>query len=136
VIPETAPMGEHLMRVKTSDEQIPASACEATTYGETEDYKVLVDDGISAETIELASATLKIRHDGNNQFVASMKTAYGEKMNITIHDVSGRLLLFNRVVNSNGVYEYSFDMSHVSKGVYLVRMGTLGFGKVQKIVVN
>lgn len=136
VIPATAPMGEHLMRVKTADGAIPVSACEATTYGETEDYKVLIDDGSSVETTMFGGVELEIRNMGNNQFVAVLNTYFAEKMNITIHDVSGKLLLFNRVVNHGEGYEFAFDMSYVPKGVYLVRMGTLGFGKVKKFIVR
>lgn len=137
VIPSDALMGEHLMRVKTGDTQIPISACENTTYGETEDYKALIDDSNAIEDSKISIGSLVLRNMGNGQFVASMNSdGLLGRLNITIHDVNGRMLLFNRVQNINGEYEFAFDLSHLSKGVYLVRLGTTGFGKVTKIVLQ
>jgi hypothetical protein len=45
-IPEDVNLGEHFMRVKTNDNQtVPSNACQGTPYGETEDYKVTIQQG-------------------------------------------------------------------------------------------
>ena len=42
-IPEDANLGQHILRAKTNwAGNVPANACEETTYGETEDYSVII----------------------------------------------------------------------------------------------
>jgi photosystem II stability/assembly factor-like uncharacterized protein len=42
-IPEDANLGEHILRAKTNwAGNVPTNACEETTYGETEDYTVII----------------------------------------------------------------------------------------------
>ena len=42
-IPEDANLGQHILRAKTNwAGNVPSNACEETTYGETEDYSVII----------------------------------------------------------------------------------------------
>ena len=59
-----------------------------------------------------------------------------ETLTISIHNSLGQQVIHNRVNGVNGQYFYDFDMSYASPGVYLVRLGSDKFGKVQKIVVE
>ena len=51
-IPANATLGSHRMRVKTNwSANVPADACDETTYGETEDYTVNIIDELGAADV-------------------------------------------------------------------------------------
>lgn len=138
LIPEDATLGEHFMRIKTnSGNVVPSDACVSTTYGETEDYKVTItnDTGISSNGME--TNELVVFDMGGKQFRARFESQrMQDKLNVTLHDISGRTLIFNRVQNVEGKYEFDFDMSFATSGIYLIRFGNQKFGKVQKFIVE
>ncbi len=136
-IPADAPAGEHLMRIKTNwNAPVPNDPCEASNYGETEDYTVniVVQTGITEiyEPNELIIYTM-----GNNRFSLNFNAVnISEPLKVTVHDIQGRTLINNRVENIDGKYKYDFDMSFTTPGIYLVRLGSDSFGKVKRIVVR
>ncbi len=138
VIPADAILGEHLMRAKSNwNANVPSDACDGTTYGETEDYiaNITLIDGIYETSNE--SNPLTISYMPNNHFVANFTTVnLTEALIITVHNSLGQKVIQNRVQNVNGVYTYDFDMSYAAPGVYLVRLGSEKFGKIEKIVVK
>ncbi len=137
-IPGNEYLGEHMMRAKTNwNAPVPDNACEGTEYGETEDYTVNIDNttginGQSAEPNELVVSSL-----GNNKFLCRFTAVnLTETLIISVNNLSGQTVIQNRVENVNGQYEFDFDMSYASPGMYLVRLGSSSFGKVKKIVVQ
>lgn len=137
-IPDDANLGEHLMRVKTNyNQSVPEDPCEETMFGETEDYKAMIDytTGIGIQSLE--PNDLIVYNAGNNYFVVSFTPVHlTETMIVTLHNLQGHTLIHNRVENVNGKYEYDFDMSYAPKGIYLLRLGSDTFGKVKRIVVQ
>ncbi len=134
--PDNATTGEHLMRVKTnSDGLVPENACESTIYGETEDYVVNLKSttGISEIAPE---AELIVKNLGGNVFKAVLNSNSQQILTISLHDIQGRTLLYNRVHPVNGQYSFEFNMSYAPQGVYLLRMGNVQWGKVKKISVK
>ena len=138
VVPADAILGEHLMRAKSNwNGPVPNDACEGTTYGETEDYKanIMIFDDVEEITNEPNSLT--ISYLANNHFVANFTAVNtSETLIITVHNSLGQKVIYNRVPNVNGSYTYDFDMSYAAPGVYLVRLGSEKFGKIEKIVVK
>ena len=58
-IPADAPVGEHVMRIKSNwNAAVPADSCELTQYGETEDYTVNIVESLSL--IEIDDSLIKI----------------------------------------------------------------------------
>ena len=52
-IPTDAPLGSHLMRVKTSwQSPVPDDACEVSQYGETEDYSVNIVESLGVQILD------------------------------------------------------------------------------------
>ena len=137
-IPYDINLGEHLMRAKTNwSEPVPDDACEPTLYGETEDYTVNVSPttGITNPTVE--TNDMIVYNKGNNQFsVKFVPVQLDEPLIVTVHNISGQKVIQNWVRKEGGVYQYDFDMSYAKPGLYLVRLGSATFGKVQKIIVN
>ncbi|MDA3943491.1 MAG: GEVED domain-containing protein [Bacteroidetes bacterium] len=137
-IPEEALLGQHLMRIKTNwNDEVPADACESTSYGETEDYMVNVVLPTGAVALPEMNSELAIRPFGNQQYEIALLT---EKLDapvlINLHNSLGLNLVENKVQYANGKYTYLLDMSYAAPGVYIVRMGTYKYGKVRKIVIN
>jgi len=137
-IPETANLGEHMMRVKTNwNNSVPNDACQGTNYGETEDYKANIVLYTNINDIPLSKEEMLIKTSGNNQFEISLRsTEVTEDLKINVHNVLGQKLAENWVKNINGRYIYDLDMSYAEKGAYIIRLGNSQYGKVSKIIVN
>lgn len=137
-IPETANLGEHMMRVKTNrNNNVPDDACEGTTDGETEDYKANIILYTGINDIPLSKAEMLIKTNSNNQFEISLSSSeVTEDLKINIHNVMGQKLVENWVKNVNGKYTYNLDMSFAEKGAYIIRLGNSQYGKVSKIIVK
>jgi len=131
-------LGEHIMRAKSNIfVNVPDDACAETQFGETEDYRVIIDFADAISEQELIDGDMKIAYLPGNQFKISLSPSnFDKRLLITVHDITGRKLVQNWVENIGGTYTYGLDMSYAPAGVYLVRMGTAEFGKVKRIVVK
>jgi hypothetical protein len=138
LIPEFAILGEHLLRVKTNyNASVPSDPCASTMFGETEDYIVNITLGTGTGVQHIEPNDLVLINKGNNQFVATFEaTNIAETLFITVHNIQGQKVIYNRVQNIGGKYEYEFDMSYAPAGIYLLRLGTENFGKVERFVVQ
>ncbi|MEZ5082707.1 MAG: GEVED domain-containing protein [Bacteroidales bacterium] len=138
LIPVNAEIGEHLMRTRVNwSEGVPADPCEETVFGETEDYTAIIDDqtGLGFQSIE--TNELLIFEHGDNHFTARFEAnSLKETLVIKVHNIQGQTLLYNRISNIDGVYEFDFDLSYTSPGIYLVSLGSESFGKIKRIVVK
>jgi PKD repeat protein len=135
VVPSDAVMGLTRMRVAERYSSDP-EPCMETTFGEAEDYSVnvVLSTGISqnVETNEMI-----ISYTGNNNFMVSFDTKNTkEPLTISVFDLMGHTIIYNKVEGINGKYEYDFDMSYATPGVYLVRLGNNSFMKSKRIVVK
>jgi len=138
VIALDASLGEHLMRTKSNwNSGVPDNACSNSTYGETEDYTANITLMSAIDDINKEPNDLMISYLPNNHFeVAFTAINTRDPLTISVHNSLGQCVISNRVNNVNGSYSYNFDMSYAAPGVYLVRLGSSTFGKVQKIVVK
>jgi len=138
-IPADAPLGQHSMRVKTNwNANVPDDACELTTYGETEDYMVNIVTSLGFGELELDNSQFKIYSSDNYNFTIKLSTNYSDLLTFSVYDVYGKIIVFNNIEKTNGLsYIYELDMSYMSAGVYLVKMGnsTVGF-KTGRIIVK
>lgn len=140
IVPETAMLGEHLMRIKLSW-LVPIDddgACDdLTESGETEDYLVNIVQAVGMADFAISNADLRIADLGNNQFKVMMQTQeWDEPLRIDVHNTMGQCVLHNRVAKEGDTYTYDLDMSYAQKGLYIVRFGSDEYGKVRKIVVK
>ena len=139
-IPQGAPLGEHLMRSKLSwlSSMGDDSACDdIVESGEIEDYMVEVQMNVGIETQSIQNSELMVANLGNNLFKVSLYSdEIKEPLSIDIHNTRGQCLLHNRVMNDNGTYSYDIDMSYAKPGMYIVRLGTVDYGKIKKIIVK
>ncbi|WP_417884818.1 GEVED domain-containing protein [Zunongwangia sp.] len=140
-LPENAPLGQHLMRVRAGDVTYDGdlnNPCEVMEYGTTHDYSVnIVDSNLNIEDFILNEAELKVLNGKDGIHKVVLETTFDKPLRITVHNVLGQLMLENKISNTNGTgYVYDLDMSYAAKGVYLVRVGTRKVGKVKRFIVK
>ncbi len=130
--------GEHLMRVKINlSEEVPINSCEETLFGETEDYRVNLIIPTGTSPLPEMSSEMEVRPYGNKQFEISLiSPRLNGPVLINLHNSMGLNLVENKVAYGTDRYTYHLDMSYAASGVYIVRMGTYKYGKVQKIVIH
>ena len=137
IIPISATLGSHVLRAKTSDSTVPLDACVESTYGETEDYMVNITAVASTQDAYLNSLEMTVSSLDDNVFKVELPSVeFNKTMVITLHNMLGQKMVKNRVENVNGSYDYTLNLNGLTSGVYLIRLGTSDFGKVQRIIVK
>jgi hypothetical protein len=130
-------VGEHIMRVKTNrDSNVPGNSCTGTTFGETEDYKVIIGSVGLLESI-LGPNDIEVSTLGDGQFLFTLDSQVNnDALTFQVMDTQGRTVVYNRIYPVNGVYTYDLDMSYAASGSYLIRIGDQRAGKITRIVVQ
>ena len=68
-IPENAPLGEHLLRIKSAwNQYVPDDPCEITNYGETEDYTINIVESLSLNDISISENITIFPNPSNGSF--------------------------------------------------------------------
>ncbi len=137
-VPAAAALGEHLMRFNSNwNAPVPEDACADTTYGETEDYTVNITGNLSISDVASKNSNLVVTYQKNNQFEIILENSQStDPLFFSVHNIYGQKIVQDKIVNRNGKYTYTLDMSYASAGVYLVRLGNNQSGKVKRIIVN
>ncbi|MCH7785704.1 MAG: T9SS type A sorting domain-containing protein, partial [Bacteroidetes bacterium] len=130
--------GQHIMRAKTNwNAPVPNDACEVTQYGETEDYSanngILGIDDLSIDQSDLIVTTLP-----DNRFDISLITSYAGKAFVSVFNMLGQQISFNNISKEGNRYYLNLDMSSISSGIYLIKMGSLesNIYKTARIIVK
>ena len=134
-LPSPMPLGQHIMRIRTNWQHPVPDACSDVDYGETEDYtvNVVTSSGIDA----FSNAQINIQTIGENHFMINLiNSNIHNEITLTVYNVAGQELVHHYLHKVNGKYQYDLDMSYVSKGVYLLRIGNNEGGLVKRILVK
>ncbi|CAM1344812.1 GEVED domain-containing protein [Tenacibaculum amylolyticum] len=139
-IPQTAPLGNHILRLKAIDNTSNGDindACSNFDYGEVHDYTVKVVDGtLSTDDIILDNAQIKVLTLANKQFQIELTTDYEDMISFRVYDILGKQVVFNNIEKQGNKYNYSLDMSYADPGVYIVRMGGTRKFKTVKLIIK
>jgi hypothetical protein len=138
-LPENAPLGEHILRARAGDvssryEGDLNDPCSVMEFGTTEDYTVVLVDGIKES--ELQQGEFIISSSEEDIFELNFTTPYQRPLWLTVHDMLGQKVVEAMVKKGAIGYNYVLDMSYAASGVYLVRIGTREEGKVKRIIVH
>ncbi|MBL4662985.1 MAG: hypothetical protein JKY22_05410 [Flavobacteriaceae bacterium] len=138
VIPAGVAFGEHRMRFKSNWYAPVPNACEETQFGETEDYTANIGD-LGVNDAAISNAEFRIVSLPNNQFELTLQTPFNGGVYMGLYSVLGQEIGFTKNVSrSDNAYRMNLDMSKMSSGVYLIRMGgqtTTSF-KTARIIVK
>lgn len=123
-VPASVPSGnQHRMRVKSNwQAPVPDDACEATQYGETEDYSANMGV-LGVEDPTITEAEFTVISLPNNQYDITLTTEFDGVASIAIYNVLGQTLAYNNLEKQGDSYVYHLDMSYADTGVYFVKMG-------------
>jgi len=116
VVPETAALGEHVMRAKTNwNASVPDDACEETTYGETEDYMANIVESLGTDNIQIENISIY-----PNPIINMLNVNIGANsdLNYSIFNITGQIIFKGRFTSSNNIV----DFSDLSKGVYFLQV--------------
>jgi hypothetical protein len=138
VIPAGAAVGPHRMRAKANwNGPVPADACEETSFGETEDYTANIGT-LGVEDFSVRNGELIVTTEGNKQFDVTFTTVYDGKTYLAVYNMLGQQLKVKLINKLDDSYKAKLDMSEVSSGIYIVRVGgqnTKSF-KTARIIVK
>ena len=141
-IPNSAELGSHVLRLKaidnTSDGDIN-DPCGDYDYGEVHDYivKIIGDkSNVYTHSAPLKNADLKVFTLPNKQFIFQLTTDYAGLLTFTVHDLLGKIIVFNNISKNGNSYEYSLDMSYASPGSYFIKIGSKTNYRKYKILVQ
>ncbi len=134
-LPANMALGQHMMRVKLAWNENPSDPCANVDYGETQDYTVNVTD--PARINGLTNANLVLQTINQNQYLVKLENVKSnDEYTLTVYNVAGQELVNHYLTKYNNKYTYDLNLSYVSKGVYLLRIGNNDGGIVKKIVVK
>jgi hypothetical protein len=138
-IPAGAAIGEHLMRAKSNwQAEVDNDPCAESEYGETEDYTVNVGI-LGTADFAISNGDLVVTTLANKQFQVSLQTQFEGNVFLGVYNVLGQEIGFEkRLPRENGTYKMNLDMSSVSSGVYLLKIGgqTTTSYKTARIIVQ
>lgn len=122
VIPDGATLGLHRMRAKSRWGGPVNSACDESGYGETEDYTANIGS-LGVNDFEVRNGELVISSEDNKNFEVIFNTSYDGKAYMSIYNVLGQQLKVKILDKMEGSYKAILDMSEMSSGVYILRVG-------------
>ena len=132
-IPEDAVLGQHIMRAKANwAGDVPVDACVETTYGETEDYSVVIVEsslGIIENTFPENPIIYPNPTDGNVSI--DLRKNYNNVI-IQLNDILGRKII-ERSYNQGRVFNLNINES---PGVYFLTIVTENKRVVFRLVKN
>ncbi len=136
-IPLSAPLGEHICRIRTRYSENIIDACESFEFGETEDYtiNVVTNDTIGLDENSL-DFTFEVLNVGNGKIQLNILDYKEDQLIIKIHNSIGQKVYANEWNDVIGDFEEVIDLSKFSDGYYLISIGDKKQSRVKKIVVQ
>ena len=128
LIPEDAQLGSHLMRFKANWNSEVEDACQAVSYGETEDYTVLIVDYLDLNNIDFIGMKIYPNPVGNN-FVTILSAETGDKF-VELFDINGRKVLSTTIIDE------LLDISNLDAGFYLIKVTINGKSLVSNLIIK
>jgi hypothetical protein len=128
-IPAEATLGSHYIRFKSNwNAVVPDDPCEATTYGETEEYTVNIVESLGISDVDLLNLRIYPNPvDGNT--VTILSSVSGDKF-VEVFDINGRKVISTKIFNDD------LDVSNLVSGFYTTRVTIAGKTSVSKLIVK
>ena len=112
VVPDDGTLGEHIMRAKSNwNAPVPDDACEETTYGETEDYRVNIVESLGFDDIQIDNISVYPNPVSN---LLNVNTGSNNNLSYSIFNIMGQSISSGKLT----AVDNRIDFSQLSKGVY------------------
>ncbi len=128
-IPADATLGSHYIRFASAWQTgVPDNPCEATSWGETEEYTVNIVESLGVSDIDLLNLRIYPNPvDGNT--VTILSSVSGDKF-VEVFDINGRKVISTTIFNDD------LDVSNLVSGFYTTRVTIAGKTSVSKLIVK
>ena len=128
-IPAEATLGSHYIRFKSNwNAGVPDDPCEATTYGEIEEYTVNIVESLGISDVDILNLRIYPNPvDGNN--VTILSSVSGDKF-VEVFDINGRKVISTTIFNDD------LDVSNLVSGFYTTKVTIAGNTSVSKLIVK
>ena len=128
-IPAEATLGSHYIRFKSNwNAEVPDDSCEATSWGETEEYTVNIVESLGISDIDLLNLRIYPNPvDGNT--VTILSSVSGDKF-VEVFDINGRKVISTTIFNDD------LDVSNLVSGFYTTRVTIAGKTSLSKLIVK
>lgn len=135
-IPNGAVLGNTVMRVSTKfdGEGIPTS-CETEFDGETEDYRITINDPtLAVETLDFENLVV-FPNPSKGVFNIKLGGITSNTVQTLVFDISGRKV-FSKTFKNSGDFNEEINLNNIASGIYILNI-TDGLREyVQKIIVE
>ena len=133
IIPEDATLGQHILRAKANwAADVPIDPCVETTYGETEDYSVvIVESSLGIIENTFAENPIIYPNPTNGNVSIDLRKNYNNVI-IQLNDILGRKII-ERSYNQGRVFNLNINES---PGVYFLTIVTENKRVVFRLVKN
>lgn len=133
-VPSTSVTGSLTMRVRMSyqPDDGTITPCGTSSYGEVEDYTVVIQNAGTANGIEesLVNSITIYPNPTQTSFTVDLSSVTEEVEKVELRDLTGRLL----VVKTSNQGKVNFDLENESKGFYSVVVYTSHNKVVKKVI--
>ena len=136
--PDTALMGENLrMRLRLDYNQPDPQPYGTTSFGEVEDYMVIVDyTGINGNTSIPVAGNLDIYpNPASGAISVSFVLSEAEKVRIDLFDLNGRLMQTVYESDLSSQYQVQMEHDHLPSGIYICRLRSTSIEISKRLVL-
>ena len=121
-IPRLGILGNTRMRIAMRWGNIDLEACQIFSYGEVEDYCIIIDDNISTEEIQNTDTPVVVYPNPFEEKIniLSKNTSSNGKIQLYLHDILGRAV-YQGIIEA-GENVHSIDTEKLAKGAYILSL--------------
>lgn len=130
-VPANASLGTTRMRVRVTYNATPL-ACGNASYGEIEDYGILIGDGSSTrDRAAFDKGSINIYPNPTSDYFKIEKSGFTGEMTVKIIGLAGNVI---STFNADGAKE--INVNNLSSGIYIIQVESEGEVWVEKLVVK
>ena len=134
-VPTSATTGSVKMRVRSSYQPNDGTIapCGVTTYGEVEDYSVVIQSsGVGIEDLNALNAVQLFPNPVSDELIVDFSAVAGEEVTIELFDLFGKLIATSSNQNGSSV---TIAMNGFANGMYQVKLSS-GEAQITKRIIK
>ena len=134
-VPTSATTGSVKMRVRSSYQPNDGTIapCGVTTYGEVEDYSVVIQSsGVGIEDLNALNAVQLFPNPVSEELIVDLSAVAGEEVTIELFDLFGKLIATSSNQNGSSV---TIAMNGFANGMYQVKLSS-GEAQITKRIIK
>ena len=140
-VPASALNGTTRMRVQMQYNAYPSSSCATYTYGEVEDYSVVISGNaqrpMAESTVPVSFNNLNLYPNPSQGIVnISFDAVSTANVSMRISDLVGKIILTEQLQVIEGTNKFSVDLTPYSKGIYFMELNDESSRTIQRLILD